>query len=238
MSNHFTDRKIRYKSLAFLGYPKYRVATDGSVWSHTGKWGHGQGWRKLKPEITEAGYHRVVLAKGKERFRICIHTLVLLAFVGQKKLGQQCRHLNGIPTDNKLDNLVWGTATENNRDKARHGTQTRGEEHPEAKLTDEQVREIYQLVLIGELTHVRIGELYGVTNMVVSGIGRGVGWKHLGLLPISSELRRWEQKRQRAKEIRVDYATGEWTQKELGEKYNLTQVAISKIIRGEVSREI
>lgn len=33
-----------------------------------------------------------------------------------------CRHLNGNPYDNRLENLAWGTPSENMLDKVRHGT--------------------------------------------------------------------------------------------------------------------
>lgn len=64
-----------------------------------------------------SGYHHVKL---KERSRN-VHTLVLHAFVGPPKPGQLCRHLNGIPGDNRLSNLRWGTASENSYDTVRHG---------------------------------------------------------------------------------------------------------------------
>ena len=33
-----------------------------------------------------------------------------------------CRHLDGNPHNNRLDNIVWGTVVENEADKVRHGT--------------------------------------------------------------------------------------------------------------------
>lgn len=51
-----------------------------------------------------------------------VHRLVLFAFVGLPEIGQEGRHLNGNSTDNRLENLCWGTHSENMLDKVRHGT--------------------------------------------------------------------------------------------------------------------
>ena len=51
-----------------------------------------------------------------------VHRLVLEAFVGPRPEGMVARHLNGDPGDNRLENLAWGTQSENNYDKVRHGT--------------------------------------------------------------------------------------------------------------------
>jgi hypothetical protein len=47
--------------------------------------------------------------------------LVLLSFVGAPAPAQECRHLNGIPADNRLENLCWGSRSENIKDKTAHG---------------------------------------------------------------------------------------------------------------------
>jgi hypothetical protein len=51
-----------------------------------------------------------------------VHKLVLEAFVGPAPDGLVCRHLNGDPADNRLENLCWGTRKENGEDASRHGT--------------------------------------------------------------------------------------------------------------------
>jgi hypothetical protein len=46
--------------------------------------------------------------------------LVLEAFLGPRPEGMECRHLDGDRANCRLDNLRWGTHSENERDKRRH----------------------------------------------------------------------------------------------------------------------
>lgn len=50
-----------------------------------------------------------------------VHHLVLWAFVGRAQVGQECRHVNGLPGDNRLCNLVWDTRAANMADRLKHG---------------------------------------------------------------------------------------------------------------------
>jgi hypothetical protein len=50
-----------------------------------------------------------------------VHKLVLEAFTGQPRPeGMVCCHVNGNPSDNRLENLRWGTLRDNAADKRRH----------------------------------------------------------------------------------------------------------------------
>lgn len=53
------------------------------------------------------------------------HKLVLEAFVGPLPKGMVTRHLNGNHTDNRLENLAYGTPRENGLDTVRHGRHKR-----------------------------------------------------------------------------------------------------------------
>lgn len=50
-----------------------------------------------------------------------VHRLVMAAFAGPCPDGMEVRHLNGDPTDNRLENLAYGTRSENIRDQVTHG---------------------------------------------------------------------------------------------------------------------
>lgn len=78
--------------------------------------------RALRTYTTSQGYLRINLALGNQKRNFFVHALVLAAFVGPRPDGLQIRHLDGNPLNNTLQNLAYGSASENTRDAVRHGT--------------------------------------------------------------------------------------------------------------------
>lgn len=74
--------------------------------------------------------------------------------------------------------LRWATHAENCADMVAHGTSTRGERNPQAKLTEPEVRQI--LALKGRKTQREIAEMFGTTRTNVGHIHRGVSWSWMG----------------------------------------------------------
>lgn len=91
----------------------YEVSSDGQIRSL-------RAGRPMRTFITEKGYRRVYLYRGKRIQRVRVHTAVLGAFVGPRPAGMVTRHLDGNPANNHLSNLAWGTHAENEADKKRH----------------------------------------------------------------------------------------------------------------------
>jgi hypothetical protein len=85
----------------------------------------------------------------------------------------ECRHLDGDPTNNRLENLKWGTRAENRDDMRRHGTGKRGEEKAGHRLTWAQVSEIR----LDPRSARRVGRDYGVSHTTILTIRRGSKWK-------------------------------------------------------------
>jgi hypothetical protein len=109
-----------------VGYEgRYEVSDQGRVWSHVSK-------RLLRQSIgrgARSGYKRVGLPRDGHEWIVEVHRLVLDAFDRPRQGDEVCRHLNGDPTDNRLENLRWGSRRENNHDTVRHGR------HPSASKT-------------------------------------------------------------------------------------------------------
>jgi hypothetical protein len=154
----------------------YSVSTWGRVKSHHCY--HGAGECILKPQVrNRCGHLRVSLYAGGRHVLAAVHRLVLTAFVGPCPDGMECRHLDGNPSNNRIENLVWGTQAENQADRIRHGTSNLGERNGLAKLTEANVREIRKLLGQG-VPGMTIGRLYGVSQTTISYIKRK-GWSHV-----------------------------------------------------------
>lgn len=129
----------------------------------------------LKPEASKDGHLRVCLSNRKRHF---VHRLMLLAFAGPPPPGKPLAlHQNDISSDNRLENLRWGSAKENKADALRNGRglRPRGEASHLAKLTLVQVREIRECRAAGE-TYEAMAKRYGVGPQAVSKICRGLTW--------------------------------------------------------------
>lgn len=67
------------------------------------------------------GHQQVHLSRENVKRTHWVHRLVLLAFVGPPPANSEALHRNGDPADNRLENLAWGTRSENALDQVRHG---------------------------------------------------------------------------------------------------------------------
>ncbi len=128
----------------------------------------------MSPGISR-GYQWVKLGRSAQ---IRIHVLVLETFVGPRPEGLICRHLDGNPLNNHVNNLRWGTAEENYDDRRRHGTDNTGSRHGRATVNEDQVLVIKRRLATGE-RHKDIAADFGVNRGVVSAISAGKSWTHV-----------------------------------------------------------
>jgi hypothetical protein len=91
--------------------------------------------------------------------------LVALAFHGPQPTPEhEAAHNDGIPSNNCDWNIRWATPKENFEDRLYHGAHTFGEQNPNVKLTDEQVRLIRARFHIGKETKASLARLFGVRD--------------------------------------------------------------------------
>ena len=138
--------------------------------------------RILKPGVTSIGkYESVVLSRYKDAKSMRVHRVILETFVGKRPEGFTGSHINGKPSDNRLENLVWETHSENCLRRVEHGTQrdVKGEKSDTAVFTEAQVLEIRDRYAKGGCTHRSLGKEYGVHFTTIGYILKRVTWKHV-----------------------------------------------------------
>lgn len=134
--------------------------------------------RILKP-IMSRRYPAVSLYGPNGFASPTIHALVMRAFVGPMPEGMQVAHNNGDRNDNRLCNLRYATAIENNLDKFAHGTVLRGEQFSFAKMTEQSVLEIRRLYATGEFSQQSLADKFGTEQTNISQIVRRKTWAHI-----------------------------------------------------------
>lgn len=121
------------------------------------------------------------LCKNGEFFYFTVHSLVALAFIGERPGGYQINHKDGNKFNNHVDNLEYCTASENQQHAIRTGLRRihRGEDSPASILTEDQVREIKKLLRDTKLTLRAIGDMYGVRFQTIGNIKYNHRWSHV-----------------------------------------------------------
>lgn len=164
------------------GFPRYAIDESGTILSVCRDaraidlpWSEA---RPLTPATKYFGRLGVVLCRDNRKFSRHVHTLVLTAFVGPRPAGMQCRHLDGNPANNHVNNLKWGTPRENQHDRIAHGTSTRGELNGRAKLKAGDVLEIRRRAANSE-RHMDIAKDFGVSLSAIERIKSRTSWKHI-----------------------------------------------------------
>lgn len=129
----------------------------------------------LRKNKINSGYHCVHVYRAANK---TVHSIVLETWSGPRPKGYEAAHLNGIKTDNRLENLKWCTKSENQFHRRAHGTDNRGEKHPLAILSEKDLPAINRLIERGK-TQKEIGEIFGVSAGSINHFIKGKTWKHV-----------------------------------------------------------
>lgn len=149
---------------------RYSASSDGRIWSNIRN-------QIMKPSLSN-GYLQINLCMHGKKKRVCIHRLVAQTWIINTENLPQVNHINGIKTDNRVENLEWSDArmqrlhairiglvktTQSLRDSARRNGKLR------RKLTIDDANAIRNL----NMSHAKIASLYGVSKRCIQFIKNG-----------------------------------------------------------------
>lgn len=162
------------------GFFGYCVGSDGSLWTavlpNKQSRKFSLNWRLKSKWKTRDGYYMVSLwTEDRKERKIFIHSAVLLAFSGPRPTGYDSLHGNGDPSDNRIDNLRWGTRKENLADAKRHGRLLTRERNKMAKMSELRVVAVKALRDYG-WTQRDIATVLGVSQPTIHAIVTGKRW--------------------------------------------------------------
>lgn len=150
------------ESLECLGYSGFAITRDGRIWSMS-----RNRWLSQCPD--QRGYLLVNLNKfGTKR----VHVLVAKMFIPNPENKSQVNHINGIKTDNRVENLEWMTNLENAIHAEYRGLM------PHNVFTEADVRFICEELENG-ISCSELSNMYGFSYDALFQIKRGENWKHI-----------------------------------------------------------
>ena len=115
----------------------------------------------LSPTLNYRGYRKVQLFKDGKPKNALVHRLVAAAFIPNPENLESVNHIDADRGHNDVRNLEW--------------LSPRGEDHPNAKLNEQQVLDIRA----SSLSVRKLGALYGLHPSSIHEVKRGRIWAHV-----------------------------------------------------------
>lgn len=144
-------------------YPNYVITDDGKVKSKITN-------KILTGGLNESGYVCFTLKNENGKRIERAHRLVAETFIKNPKDEKIVNHINGIKTDNRVENLEWCSLLHNVQHAYENGLMPHKTNYK--KLTDNDVKEIRELYKNTNHTYYSLAEIYGLSYSYVGRIIR------------------------------------------------------------------
>lgn len=132
----------------------------------------------IKPKIT-TGYYSVRLTTNNVTKHFYVHRLIAIAFIDNPNNYPFINHINGVRTDNRIENLEWCTHTHNMRHAIEIGLKVtpKGDDNK----------------LSRKIINTKTGEIYHSTLTLskILGVNRGTLWAWLSNKRPNKTIYKW-----------------------------------------------
>lgn len=157
------------------GFEGYEVNENGEIFSLPKK--TRKGVRKIKPlQHSKTGYMYVDLCSNGKIKKFTVHRLIAMAFIPNPDNKPQVNHINGIKTDNRVENLEWTTRSENQLHSIKCGLRTTvGEKNSQCKLSE---KDAFNIKYSKEKTS-DLSRKYNISQSTICDIRKGRSWTHI-----------------------------------------------------------
>ena len=132
--------------------------------------------------VGKRGYRYTLLRDENRVLKIHkIHRLIAETFIPNPLNLPQVNHKNGVKDDNSIENLEWVTAQQNSIHAYKNGLShgRPGEKHHNARLTLENVKQIFRLRKIEKVSEKFIAKQFGVSQHHICDILNGRKWANV-----------------------------------------------------------
>jgi len=160
----------------------FRIDNEGRIWRIATRYGKTK-YQKITPRELNSknqdGYIRIDFSKNGKKYHCLGHRVVWIYFNGEILDGFEINHINGIRACNRPDNLELVNHPENIEHSFKIGLSCHeGEKHSQARLTENDVKEIRLRSSNGEKT-INIAKDFNITSRHTEYIIKRKRWKHI-----------------------------------------------------------
>jgi hypothetical protein len=157
--------------------PNYEVSSLGRVRRSTPGRRTFAG-KLMAAKLLRVGYYVVAPTVDGKNKTFYVHDLVAAAFIGPKPEGLHVNHIDGVKTNNQPCNLEYVSRAGNMAHASRIGLMTRGEEHPQSKLTEQTVIALRN-DRAAAMSFSRLARKYGISIATAFNAAQGKTWSHV-----------------------------------------------------------
>ena len=131
--------------------------------------------RLLNTYKDKCGYIKFRFGANGKKYSMLVSRAMLMAFVGQPKLGQFACHNDSNPENNKIENLRWDFQKGNMKDRQERGLYPEGENHHAARVPICIVKKLKSK----ESTPAKLAKETGFSYRTLWRIAKGHTWKNV-----------------------------------------------------------